>query len=68
MCRPYESLLKFDPIDDTNHLDEAYINIIPHRHPGTVQVDRPQFRFLMAAIRLYGNNLVGLNNFVTFTV
>lgn len=68
ICRPFESLLSFDPIGHDFPLPEAYVNITPTRYDQSVNVERVQFRFLTAVVRIYGKGLVSLNNFVTFTV
>lgn len=68
ICKPYESLLKFDPIGEGNTLPDAFVNITPTRYNQSVNVQRVQYRFLDAAARIYSEGRVKLNNFITFSV
>lgn len=68
ICKPYESLMQFDPVYIDNNLPTTYVNIVPHHRASVINVTRPQYRFLQMAVELYGQGLVGLNNFVTFTI
>lgn len=67
ICKPYEVLLEYDPVNTYNELPDTYVNITPTRSAVTVNVTRAQYRFLEAAVRLYCDSKVGLNNFITFT-
>lgn len=67
ICKPYEVLLTYDPINEEHSLPEKFVNITPTRYNSAVNVTRAQYRFLQAVVRLYANNAVGLNNFITFT-
>lgn len=68
ICKPYEPLLVFDPLSQENHISDNYVNITPTRYARPPTVTRAQYRFLERVVELYGNGLVGLNNFVKFTV
>lgn len=68
ICKPYESLLAFDPVSEGNRLSEHYVNITPTRYAVPPTVTRAQYRFLERVTDLYGNGLVGLNNFLKFNV
>lgn len=68
ICKPYEPLLAFDPISLENRLPDAYVNITPTRYAAPPTVTRAQYRFLERVVALYGEGLVGLNNFVKFSV
>ena len=68
MCKPYEVLLPFDPLDNAKAIPSKYVDITPHRYNNTVNVTRAQMRFLESVARLYGQGKIGLNNYITFTV
>lgn len=67
ICKPYEVLLTYDPINEEHALPDRFVNITPTRYNSAVGVSRAQYRFLQAVVRLYADNKVGLNNFITFT-
>ncbi len=68
ICKPYEVLLEYDPINTYNELPEQYVNLTPTRSSTPLNVSRAQYRFLEAANRLYCDSKIGLNNFITFTI
>lgn len=68
ICRPYEVLLGYDPVYGENQLPSAFVNITPTKYRNTVTVTRSQYRFLEKVVDLYGNGLIGLNNFVRFSI
>lgn len=67
ICKPYEALLAYDPINEENKLPDRYINVTPTRYNAPVAVDVAQYGFLQSVCRLYSNNQVGLNNFITIS-
>lgn len=68
ICKPYEFLLNFDPIRTINKLNDNYVIIHPHNLNNTIDLTYPQFKFLNRVVKLYGNNLIELSPFVTFTI
>lgn len=68
MCRPYEALFAFDPLNEELGVDDKFTLIRPHAIATGVDLTRPQYRFLQTVVKLYGRNRVIINNFVTFTV
>lgn len=68
ICKPYEGLLDYDPIMPEHKLPSAYVVITPTRYRNSVNVTRAQYRFLESVVRLYGNGIVSLTNFITFTI
>jgi hypothetical protein len=67
VCRPYEFLLDFDPINPDNELNDNYVIIYPHQLNSTIDLNIHQFKFITKVIRLYANGLVELSPFVTFS-
>lgn len=66
ICAPYEYLLAVDPIQVDNQLNPDYVIVHPLYHDNEVGLDLPRYRFLTKAVRLYGNGLIELSNFVKF--
>ena len=67
ICKPYEHILAFDPISEANRIDARYVIIYPHNLDNTIDLDIYQFRFLTRVVKLYGNNLIELSPFITFS-
>ena len=65
ICKPYEWLLKFDPITETNGLDMRYVVIHPHLLMNHIALDLYSFRFMQKVAKLYGRNMVILSNHLT---
>lgn len=68
ICKPYESLLEFDPISEANRLDPNFTIVTPHRENAPIQLSRGQLRFLYSAVELYGQGLVNLSTMYSFYV
>lgn len=66
ICAPYEYLLAFDPIQVDNQLNPDYVIVHPLYHDTEVGLGLARYRFLTKAVRLYGNGLIELSNFVKF--
>lgn len=64
ICKPYEYLLKFDPTQLSNRVDDRYVIIHPHGLFTVIQVGMNKYRFLETVVRKYTNNLVSLSPFV----
>jgi hypothetical protein len=67
ICKTYEHLLDFDPIDPTNKLNDNYVIIYPHQLDSTINLNIYQFKFITKVIKLYANGLIELSPFVTFS-
>lgn len=68
ICKPYEVLLKYDPVNEELGYPREFVNITPTRYDHTVNVSRAQYRFLEAVTRIYTGSELTLSGFVTFTV
>lgn len=68
LCRPYEHILAFDPISEANKVEDRFVIIYPHNLDKTIDLDIYQYRFMARVVKLYGNGLVELSPFVTFSV
>lgn len=64
ICREFEYLLDFDPINEINGIDTKYVEIHPHRLHTTVDVNAYQYRFLMRVVKLYADGLIDLSPFL----
>lgn len=64
ICKPYEYLLKFDPTQIDNRVDDRYVIIQPHGLTSVVGVTLNKYRFLETVVRKYTNNLISLSPFV----
>ncbi len=65
ILQPYVYLLADDPCSDNNAPDPTFVIIHPHNQPGYVQMGIYQYKFLQAAVRLYGNGRVILSPYVS---
>lgn len=64
LCKRYEYLLKFDPTQIANKVDDRYVIIHPHGLLTVIQISMNKYRFLETVVRKYTNNLVSLSPFV----
>lgn len=65
ICREYEFLLAFDPINSTNEIDTNYVEIHPHCLNTVIPLTIYQYRFLLRVVKLYGNNCIDIASFVS---
>jgi hypothetical protein len=65
VCQPYEYLLAFDPTQPANAQDPRFVRIQPHNLIVTIALDIYAYNFVNNVIRIYLNNLVLLNNYVS---
>ena len=65
-CQPYESLLVFDPLTD-DKVDEKFMYIIPHMNQTPHTLEFLEYRFFTQVIRLYTQDRVVINEYVTVT-
>lgn len=68
LCKPYEYLLKYDPINDENKYDHRYVEVHPHLLYSTLNISVYQYRFLLRVVKLYGNNKIEPSPFLTFNL
>lgn len=65
ICQPYEKLLAFDPIMESNKIDHRYVVIHPHLLTNHIALDLYSFRFMQKVVKLYGRNKIVLSNHLT---
>jgi hypothetical protein len=65
ICKPYEFLLDFDPVNDVNQFDMNYVEIHPHSLDNVIPLNIYQYRFLLRVVKLYGNDRIDIASFVT---
>jgi hypothetical protein len=61
ICQPYEYLLEYDPINNVNDLNTAYVVIHPHNLEETIYLNLPAYRFVQQMVKLYSNGLIRLS-------
>ena len=64
ICKPYEYLLEFDPINSKNSVDSNFVAIHPHNLFTVIQLDFFNYRFIERVIKLYAKGLVTLSPFL----
>lgn len=64
VCKPYESLLKFDPTQPEVPVDDRYVIVHPHNLGFVVSCTQNQYRFLTSVVRLYSHDRINLSPFV----
>lgn len=67
ICKPYESLMDFDPINGDVKVDLDYVIVLPHFLDKTLEVKAFQFAFLQRVNKLYYQDRIPLNNFLTIS-
>lgn len=65
ICKPYEYLLKLDPIYDGNQLDSRFVVVEPLATTSLVTLSKTKYKFLFNAVKLYCNGLIDISAFVT---
>lgn len=66
ICRPYEYLLKYDPVNIDNKIDYRFVMVHPYINTEVVNLDIYQYKFLMKVVEVYAGNKVQLSHFITF--
>lgn len=61
ICKEYEFLLEFDPLNETLGLDYRFLLIHPHQLMTTIVLDLYSYTFMARVIKLYGKNLISLS-------
>ena len=64
LVKSYEHLLKFDPTQESNKVDDRYVIIHPHSLGTVIQLSLNKYRFLQTVVNKYCNGLVSLSPFV----
>lgn len=68
ICKKYEYLLAFDQTQDNNKLDTNYVVVHPHNLNTVIDIDIYSYKFLARVVKLYMNNLIDINHFVSVSV
>jgi len=63
ILKGYETLLKYDPTQETHPVDASYVILCPHYSVNVVDVNIYQYKLLDRANRLYCNSKVILSHF-----
>ena len=66
VCRPYENLLKWDPVSLKNQQDERFTYICPHFSDTTVDLPVFEYRFIVKVVEVYTENRVKLSHFLRY--
>ena len=64
ICKPYEYLLEFDPINSKFSVDSNFVTIHPHNLFTVIQLDFFSYRFVERVIKLYAKGLVSISPFL----
>ncbi len=65
VCRPYTHLMKFDPISETNGVDQRFVVVHPHQLETTIELDHYSYVFIKRVVKLYGRGLIVLAQHLT---
>lgn len=68
ICKPFEGLLKWDPISTRNKQDPRYTYICPHFHDHVRTLKMQQYRFLQRVVYVYAKDVVDLTPFLKFDI
>ncbi len=64
LCKPYEYLLKVDPIGGEERYDDRYVIVHPHPFSNYVSIGIYQHKFLRYVQNIYGQGKVDISNHV----
>ena len=64
VCKPYEWLLKFDPVYQDKSIDYQYVIVHPIPHYSVIDISKLQYKMLSQITRLYMKDKVVLSHFV----
>lgn len=64
LVKGYESILKVDPTQQKNKVNDGYVIIHPHSLTTVIQLSLNKYRFLQTVVNKYCNGLVNLSPFV----
>lgn len=65
ICKPYEWLLKYDPMSEDHGVDQRFVVIHPHQLDTTIGLDMYSYAFIKRVIKLYARGLVVLAQHIT---
>ena len=61
ICKKYEYLLSFDPLNDLSKINAGYVLVNPHSFNGVLDIKLFQYRFLTRVVALYGKDRIALS-------
>lgn len=64
ICKPYEYLLKNDPIKSPYLQDQRFVAVDPHGYAQVLPVTANAYRFLNSAVNIYCDGLIALSPFL----
>ena len=68
ICKPYEFLLKADPLNEELGIDYRLVLIHPHQLESTILLDVESYAFMKHVTKLYGKNLISLSGHLNINV
>ena len=68
LCKPYEPLLKFDPINPENEIDSRFVVIHPTATWTPLALSLQAYRFVQQVVKLYGRGLISLSPHLTVSL
>lgn len=68
ICKPYEFLLKNDPLNEKLGIDYRFVLIHPHQLESTILLDVESYAFMKHVAKLYGKNLISLSGHLNINV
>lgn len=67
VIQPYEKLLAFDPVTFVDEKLSKNVIVYPHCLDTTIDLKMYQYQTLIKIVKLYGNGLIDISPFVTFS-
>lgn len=67
LCRPFETVFKFDPVNEDLKYDFRFVDVHPHPNDTTISIQLYQYKFLERVARLYCHGVVTLSPFFTIS-
>lgn len=65
LCKPYEHLMDFDPLNDDLGYDRLRTRIAVHALEQAIPLDVDKYRFFKQVVDIYGQQLVDFSQYVT---
>lgn len=66
VCKPYEYLLKWDPVSLKNQQDERFSYVCPHFGDSVIDLSVFEYRFIAKVVEVYTENRVKISHFLRY--
>lgn len=66
-CKPYEWILKNDPVSSVPKLNDSYVLIQPHIRDSAISLNKYQYSLFLKVVRLYGKGMISVNPLVSLS-